>query len=428
MENQFTEVKLTGKTLKQQVTELVERGLVTPIASIIGGSVLKPKGDVVIYCDGMKLASIYVPVQYTTDDIQTLMWDPSRDGSDNEWPIRLYQSTNFLVEPNCNIYRSGNHNRKLQVLIPVPVAKSGDSDIVKLADEIKSLKTEIDHLKTLLSKERVGEQVRDYSNNPSALALAKLPQEFKKYYDANSLTKLVTRSPGDLAYVHNQTHDVCLAAVDSDPFVIKYVHDQTPRLCDIAVRKEPSTLMYIVNQSTTLCKLAIDLDPNSIQYVRRPTRELIACAIERAEIKLTGGLVVNAVQAAWAQPNGCLENMLMDCLSHDYRYLAFIPNVLRTRKVITHAIKQDVKALVLLEDQAPFIELALNKSYEALLYIRNPTPDMYTHVINTYRKPKSSDNPTGFNHLPKWFINTIDMNIPMKIDDVLDLIKFANTK
>jgi len=40
-----------------------------------------------------------------------------------------------------------------------------------------------------------------------------------------------------LAYVRDQTPEICKAAVEQDGYALKYVEDQTPEICKAAVER-----------------------------------------------------------------------------------------------------------------------------------------------------------------------------------------------
>jgi hypothetical protein len=47
-----------------------------------------------------------------------------------------------------------------------------------------------------------------------------------------------------LAWVDEQTPEICLEAIRMDGMALRYVEEQTPEICRIAVSKNPRATMY----------------------------------------------------------------------------------------------------------------------------------------------------------------------------------------
>lgn len=70
----------------------------------------------------------------------------------------------------------------------------------------------------------------------------------------------------------NQTKDMCIQAIEQDPYLIQYVNDQTEDLCLMAVNKQGLTLKYIENQTLNICCTAVVRDSEALKYVQKEFR------------------------------------------------------------------------------------------------------------------------------------------------------------
>ncbi len=85
--------------------------------------------------------------------------------------------------------------------------------------------------------------------------------------------------PNTLRFVKNQTDELCLVAIKSDPNTLRFVKNQTYELCLVAIKSDPNTLRFVTNQTDELCLIAITSDPNVLQYVKNQTEEICLTAV-----------------------------------------------------------------------------------------------------------------------------------------------------
>ena len=74
-----------------------------------------------------------------------------------------------------------------------------------------------------------------------------------------------------LAYIQNQTPDLCLAAVNQNGGALYYVKNQTNKIAEVAVRSDPSIFPYVKDKTDTITKMAIKADGLNIAYVDEQT-------------------------------------------------------------------------------------------------------------------------------------------------------------
>jgi len=80
----------------------------------------------------------------------------------------------------------------------------------------------------------------------------------------------VKKNPGFLQYIpaEKQTHEVCAAAIETNPHVLQWVHDQTVDLCLLAVRKNGLTLQHVKMQTAEICMAALENTAFALSYVK----------------------------------------------------------------------------------------------------------------------------------------------------------------
>lgn len=59
---------------------------------------------------------------------------------------------------------------------------------------------------------------------------------------------------------------------------LKYIHNQTPQLCLAAVQQNGMALSYVHTQTPEICMAAVKQNPKALQFVHEPTSEIIAAA------------------------------------------------------------------------------------------------------------------------------------------------------
>lgn len=101
------------------------------------------------------------------------------------------------------------------------------------------------------------------------------------------LLKVLSQNPNDLCSTHVTPCDVCILdhvdqrrydlveeAVARQPFAVSAVDRPSLRLRILAVSQDGTALAYIKEQTPELCWIAIKQTPNALQYVRQPTEEM----------------------------------------------------------------------------------------------------------------------------------------------------------
>ncbi len=88
----------------------------------------------------------------------------------------------------------------------------------------------------------------------------------------------VKQSGMALQYVKEQAHEICLAAVKQEGVALFYVQEQTPEICMAAVEQDGVTLHFVENQTPEICMAAVKQDYRAFEYVLEPTPEIAAVA------------------------------------------------------------------------------------------------------------------------------------------------------
>jgi hypothetical protein len=70
-----------------------------------------------------------------------------------------------------------------------------------------------------------------------------------------------------LPFVKKQTPEICLAAVQADGFSLQHVREQTPEICLAAVQRKGYALQYVTEQTPEICLAAVKEKPYSIRVV-----------------------------------------------------------------------------------------------------------------------------------------------------------------
>ena len=142
-----------------------------------------------------------------------------------------------------------------------------------------------------------------------AMKLLEIRGDFIKHFSEEHQTEemcltAVTSCPEAIQYIYKskQTETVCRTAVRTDPNVIEHIDDpsehvylivvsklpgllrdiknQTPLICNIAVTKAPMAIRFVDDQTYMLCLKSIRKDPTAIKYIRDPTPDLICRCIQ----------------------------------------------------------------------------------------------------------------------------------------------------
>jgi hypothetical protein len=199
-----------------------------------------------------------------------------------------------------------------------------------------------------------------------------------------------------------------MLAVSRNPNTLRFVHEQTFEICQAAIKVAPSALRFVENQTNDLCKLAIHGDPSTIGLVRIPTVELIEYALNQQR-GTANHAIVKSVLSLSDEAYDLQYQLFKRLIVKNIGFLAYIPEKYRTVELVKLAIDEDVSAISLLVDQAPVIKYAVDKSWKALAYIRKPTPEMYNYALGKYGERVTSLNPSGFNHLDPDFIKYFNL-------------------
>ncbi len=71
-----------------------------------------------------------------------------------------------------------------------------------------------------------------------------------------------------LQYVKKQTHEICLEAVKNNGHALKFVREQTHEICLQAVKSNGMALQYVKEQTHDICLEAVKQNKNAISLIR----------------------------------------------------------------------------------------------------------------------------------------------------------------
>jgi hypothetical protein len=91
----------------------------------------------------------------------------------------------------------------------------------------------------------------------------------------------VQTSPNAIVHIDDPSEDVCVEVVSRLPGLLKEIKNQTPLICQTAVNKAPLAIRFVTNQTHDLCLSAVSRDPNAIKYINNIIPELICLAVHK---------------------------------------------------------------------------------------------------------------------------------------------------
>ena len=88
------------------------------------------------------------------------------------------------------------------------------------------------------------------------------------------ILEVVTSVKNAIAYVKEQTPEICLAAVTVNRCAIRYVKKQTPEICLAAVTRYGCAIEYVKEQTPVICLAAVTSSGGALEYVKDQTPEI----------------------------------------------------------------------------------------------------------------------------------------------------------
>ena len=379
--------------------------------------------DSLLTFSGRRVTSIDVPGGYVRrDGYMVLNWCVPGYLGDAKGPVFIYTTCKGLYGNGdeitlCTIVQ-GDLANDMSELKAYKLKGPEKEKPMNVPQEIVDLKKEIQELRNLLAGKNEKQPVTSSNTKVDVQAVTPvdtknivIPGALRDYYTPSLATKLVMNGYENLKYIHYQSPGICEIAVKQSPFALSYIHDQTPSLCEVAINSDPRALQFVEKQSIKLCKLAIDKDPRALSYVRVPTHELIEYAFSLSR-EYPESIVSASLTLAYEHDIKTYE-MFKDLVKRMPYFLSYVPEILRTDEMIKIALDGSYKTISLLEDQTPYTEYVVGKTWEALPYIRNVTPELYMYALKKFSAPITVVNRTGYDQLPAEWIKCIDLlNVP----------------
>ena len=115
----------------------------------------------------------------------------------------------------------------------------------------------------------------------------------------NNLALLVLKDFNILPHIKKErlTQNLCDIAVNGNTLLIKNVPEcyQTVQLCTMIAKRAPFYICHIVNQTEEICLIALKTNPKAYQYIKNPTQQHIDELLKQG-IFPTGGLKKYSIQ------------------------------------------------------------------------------------------------------------------------------------
>lgn len=185
--------------------------------------------------------------------------------------------------------------------------------------------------------------------------------------EETKILKRVQKDASVLAEIE-QTPELCLKAVEVNPFVLKYVKEQTPEICKRAVLYYGRALQYVKEQTLDICITAILENAHAIQYVRIPNPKLCWLAVR------TNGFAIQCVPEQTSE-------LCMEAVRQNGMALSCIEN--QTPELCMEAVKQNSGALKYVKKQTPELcMMAVKNDYRTFRYVKEQTPELYAVALD----------------------------------------------
>ena len=170
-----------------------------------------------------------------------------------------------------------------------------------------------------------------------------------------------------LAYVKEQTPEICMAAVKQNGMALEYVEEQTPEICMAAVKQDGRALLHVKEQTPEMCLEAVKQDGWLLLYVKEQTWEICLEAVKQ------NGYALRSVKEQ--TPEICIEAVKQNGWA-----LQYVKE--QTREICLEAVKEHVWALQYVKEQTSEIcQEALKQSGLALRYVKEQTPAMCMEAV-----------------------------------------------
>ncbi len=180
-----------------------------------------------------------------------------------------------------------------------------------------------------------------------------------------------------------QSNTVCLAYIEHDYNNLKYVREQTKELCRFAIEKNANAIQYSNNQTYELCKFAIEKDVRIFQYIK-PSCNINKCCADENEMLLYINEIYELCKIAIQKDsfslqyvvrifNQTVKSILLNCENQTQdKFNIIIDN--KIYELCKLAVQWDGNALQHIENQTDKIcELAVQQNGDALQYVKNQT-------------------------------------------------------
>lgn len=91
----------------------------------------------------------------------------------------------------------------------------------------------------------------------------------------------INTDPEALAYIDTQKKKYVDMAIGLNGLAIAYVDDASDDVWKVAIKNSPHAIQYSLAQKPEHCELALDLDPTTLEHIKDPTPDMILNAVSR---------------------------------------------------------------------------------------------------------------------------------------------------
>jgi hypothetical protein len=144
----------------------------------------------------------------------------------------------------------------------------------------------------------------------------------------------------------DRTDEICLAAVQQNPWAFEFVVNKTEKICLAAIERNPHVLYYLTEQTPELCLTAAKLNGLSLMHAKYRTAEICLAAVQNA------GIALMYVDEKTQTPEICLAAVQQNGDALKYVHL-------HSPRICLTAIKQKSQAIQWIKPE--IIELGLSR-------------------------------------------------------------------
>lgn len=214
----------------------------------------------------------------------------------------------------------------------------------------------------------------------------------KKWYDYfTAVIKVSDNTPIHCESIHVTDQISALRYLRKNAYAIKYIHDQTPEICMFAVQRNGYAINFIRHQTPEICLAAVQQNGYAIKYVKELTPELCIAAVQKEgnALKYISRYFLNLSKDNISDNNlDKLFEIYMAAIKSNIKALRYIKQSNRMFKryqcysaklcdIFMTAVQLNALSLKYIKYQTPEICMAAVRTIPLMLkYVINKTPEI----------------------------------------------------